>query len=154
METDQVPNKRAIQQPDSQGKPTDCNSLLAWTACLRKKRRGKAALHLNIANGIQRRGGEREQSGGTMSQMQINLEIWASVHLDESDSHPWACCRHSDANDLFIYYITHHFIYTYYLCPSTNNYLILEGSLIYFSGPVLCAEDQILIWHVAKCSYS
>lgn len=44
-----------------------------------------------------------EEKESKASQMQINLEIWKWVQLDESEDQPWAflsvsVCRHADAD--------------------------------------------------------
>lgn len=53
------------------------------------KEEGKAGLHFNIANAAPSFREEKRQSRGAASQMQIHLEIWVLVLLDESDEHPW-----------------------------------------------------------------
>lgn len=83
METVQLPTSRPVRG-NQQAATRTWHSPPVYV-----KEEGKAALHLNNANAVPFLVEEKGQSGGRVSQMHINLEIWVSEHLDESDEHPW-----------------------------------------------------------------
>lgn len=93
METDQLPTSRPFNSRTA--RVNQQTATHTWHRPLvYVKEEGNAALHLNIANTVRCLGevaGKR--GGGAMSQMQINLEMWMEVHLDESDGQPWAVCH-------------------------------------------------------------